>query len=87
MVIPLFSYHWRMVMLLVTGAPLVGSSVFMTFIKESPRFLVIKKQFERAKVVLFEIAVTNGRDLPAEGWMFEDEVRVNQLKTKMMNLI
>jgi OCT family organic cation transporter-like MFS transporter 4/5 len=86
MVIPLFSYHWRVVMLFVTGVPLIGSSVFMTFIKESPRFLVIKKQFDRAKQVLKEIAQINGRPMPDE-WVFEDEVRVNQLKMKMMNLI
>lgn len=86
MIVPFVSYHWRVVMLVVTGVPLVGSSLLMTFMKESPRFLVIKKQFERAKVILQEIAVINDRPMPSE-WVFEDEVKINQLREKMANII
>ena len=77
MIIPLFAYNWRFVMLVVTGAPLIISSILMTQLKESPRFLVIKKQFEKARAVINEIAFINGRLMPAKGWVFEDEVRIN----------
>lgn len=59
MIVPLFSYHWQFVMLALVGGPLVASSLLVTFIKESPRFLVIKKHFSEAKQVLKEIAAIN----------------------------
>jgi len=52
-------------------------SIFLIQFKESPRFLVIKKQFDRAKEVLKEIAMINDRPMPTDGWLFEDEIRVN----------
>ena len=73
-------------MLFCLAGPLVASSVFMAFMKESPRYLVVKKQYARAKAIIKEIAQSNNREMPSN-WMFEDEVKINELKEKMSKII
>jgi hypothetical protein len=43
-IIPIFGWlPWRVTMLFLLACPLIASSIFMAFMKESPRFLVVKK--------------------------------------------
>lgn len=86
MLIPLLALNWRVTMLFYIGAPMVASAALTHFAYDSPRFLVVKKQFDRAHMIIEDVARTNHRVLPA-AWVFEDEVRINQLKEKMAQLI
>jgi hypothetical protein len=64
-IIPIFSIlPWRVVMLFWLAGPLIASSVFMAFMKESPRYLVVKKQYDRARQIVNEIAEVNERRMP-----------------------
>jgi hypothetical protein len=56
-----FGLGWRQTMLIIIGAPVVGSSLFMKFMKESPRILVNRREFGKAKEVINHIAYINSR--------------------------
>ncbi|CAD8160524.1 unnamed protein product [Paramecium octaurelia] len=84
--IEMFNLNWQYSMLLLFGLPAVLFSVLIKFMQESPRILVIRRKFEEARLTINYIASVNEREMP-ENWILEDEVRINELKDKMKNIL
>ena len=45
-------FGWRYTMLFCIGVPVIVSSLFMKFMKESPRILVNRREFDKARDVI-----------------------------------
>ncbi len=56
-------FHWKISVVFFTGCPLILLMVKTMFFQESPRHLVIKKQFRMAKIAIREIAIYNKREM------------------------
>lgn len=85
-VISSYYFEWKEMQLFMMGIPLIILTLLQLNIKESARFLVVKKQYPEAKQVILQIADINRRVVDPN-FQFYEQLKYQQLKSNVQQLL